>query len=100
MSLNRAFGLIMRRNITQISRIPQLSSIVYMSSDSHVQNSVLSRTQPRVYLLNQHKEPSVEFDVAMMALRAYSLFERPETVEVVLKCNMKYKKVCTCMNAS
>ena len=54
------------------------------------------RNQPRVYLLNQHKEPSIGFEEAMAALRAYSLRELPETVEIVLKCNMKYKKVSGC----
>lgn len=44
-------------------------------------------------MLNQCAVPSVGFHEGMDALRAYSIFDRPETVELVLKCNMKFKKV-------
>lgn len=47
----------------------------------------------RVYLLNQYKEPEIDLHEALRALRAYSLCERAETIEVSLKCNMKVKRV-------
>ena len=53
----------------------------------------LSHKTSRVYLLNQYKEPEIDLHEALRALRAYSLCERAETIEVSLKCNMKVKKV-------
>ena len=98
LAFNRAFSQLNLRNVVLLSRLPILTPAVSISSDSHAHtsSSASGRTQPRVYLLNQHKKSSIQFDESMMALRAYSLFQRPETVEVVLKCKMMYKKVLSC----
>jgi large subunit ribosomal protein L1 len=45
-----------------------------------------------VYFLNQHSEPPLPFREAVRCLRAYSITEKPETVDVNVKCNMKRPK--------
>lgn len=47
----------------------------------------------RVYFLNQYSEPELSLTEALKCLRAYSISERAETVEVSLNCNMKMSKV-------
>ena len=47
----------------------------------------------RIYLLSQHQPEATTFPEALRALRAYSLSEIPETVEVSLKMDMTLKKV-------
>ena len=47
----------------------------------------------RIFLLNQHKPEPTTFSEALRALRAYSLSEIAETVEVSLKADMTLKKV-------
>lgn len=67
---------------------PSLLSVdVYKTTDNRANDSIL----PRVYLLNQHKGMSVPLQEALRSLRAYSLTEKSETVEINLKCNMKLK---------
>lgn len=85
--------------VTQMPLIVPATSLCSGARHSTANHDTLpANPQPRVFLLNQYKEPCNTFDVAMSALRAYSVFQRPETVEIVLKCNMKYKKASYCMN--
>ena len=81
-------------NLRRISSAvaPSLLSVdVYKTTDHRANDSIL----PRVYLLNQQKDTSVPLQEALRSLRAYSLTEKTETVEINLKCNMKLKMVST-----
>ena len=68
-------------------------STIHRDLSGTVSSVALPHKTTRVYLLNQYKEPEIDLHEALRALRAYSLCERAETIEVSLKCNMKVKKV-------
>ena len=97
--MSLSFGL---RNLSKLNRFPSISLPIesvstvnpQCANSQAIQNTI---ARPRVYLLNQYREDQepIEFEVAIAALRAYSVFQRPETVEIIIGCNMKYKKVCT-----
>ena len=66
-------------------------SIIHHDLSGTVSYVTLPHKMSRVYLRNQ---PEIDLHEALRALRAYSLCERAETIEVSLKCNMKVKKIC------
>lgn len=65
---------------------------VHISESSNLQEEAVQRGPRRVYLVNQHEPTVHQLPGALKALRAYSLADFEETVEVSLFCKLKTKK--------
>ena len=65
---------------------------VHSNESSNLQEEAVQRGPRRVYLVNQHEPTVHKLPGALKALRAYSLADFEETVEVSLFCKLKTKK--------